>query len=90
MGGKQEHRNNRAEQAELAFQRDLPALLKERPGEWVAYHGEKQLGAGPKNTELYEECVRRGFSPGELALCRVEEIVGEEAVGLGCFWVSGG
>src|SRR5438067_510813 len=33
--------------------------------------------------------VRRGFSPGELVLCRVEEIVGEEATGLGCFWVSG-
>ena len=38
------------EQAELgqqafrAFERDLPQLWEERPGQWVAYQGERCLG----------------------------------------------
>src|SRR5438132_12076541 len=76
--------NALGERAWVGFRRDLPRLLETCRGQWVAYRGEEQLGVGPKNTELYEECVRRGFNPGELVLCRVEEIVGEEAMDMGC------
>src|SRR4051794_27765725 len=40
-------------QAVLAFRRDLPALLKERPGQWVAYHGPNRVGFASTDDELY-------------------------------------
>jgi hypothetical protein len=46
-----------------AFRRDLPALLqnKKRLGQWVAYHGDRQIGFGKRKTPLYQECLRRGL-----------------------------
>jgi hypothetical protein len=55
-----------------AFYRDLTELLKERYRQWVAYQGEQQLGFGRTKTELYQECLRRGFQPDEFIICSIE------------------
>jgi hypothetical protein len=47
------------EKAVRAFRRDLPGLLKERPRQWVAYHGDQCLGFAMTARELHRECIRR-------------------------------
>ena len=37
-------------EAQAAFERDLPQLLKERPGQWVAYRPEGPVVFAPTNT----------------------------------------
>jgi hypothetical protein len=57
-----------------AFYRDLPRLLplKSRQCQWVAYHREERVGFGRTETELYQECFRRGFSDDEFYVGRIE------------------
>ena len=59
-------------QALLAFWRDLPQLLQERPWQWVAYHGDRQLGFGKTQTELWQECLRQGWQPEEFMIRSIE------------------
>jgi hypothetical protein len=59
-------------QAMLAFWRDLPQLLQERPGQWVAYYGDRQLGFATTHLELWQECIRRGLPPGEFLVRSIE------------------
>jgi hypothetical protein len=58
--------------AEHAFRRDLVQLLEERPGQWVAYHGEQRVGFAPTKTELYLECLRRGWKHEEFVVHCIE------------------
>lgn len=51
-------------QAQETFRRDLPRLLKERPGQWVAYSGDRVLGYGSTKTAVYQECLRQGHERG--------------------------
>jgi hypothetical protein len=46
-----------------AYWRELPTLLPKvsRKRQWVAYHGDEQIGFGRTQTELYQECYRRGL-----------------------------
>src|SRR5262245_18004485 len=44
-----------------AFERDLPQLWTERPGQWVAYRGDRQLGFAHHKHELYQDCFRQGW-----------------------------
>jgi hypothetical protein len=55
-----------------AFRRHLPELLKTHYGKWVAYNGDRRIGFGRTQTELYEECFRRGLSRGEFVVCGIE------------------
>jgi len=48
-----------------AFYRNLPELLKKHYGKWVAYHGDECIGVGRTQSELYQECLRRGFKDDE-------------------------
>jgi hypothetical protein len=48
-------------QAQEAFRRDRPALLRERPGQWVAYHGDHRIGFGRTQDALWRECRRQGY-----------------------------
>ncbi len=41
------------QQALRAFERDLPQLWAERPGQWVAYQGERPIGFSAIKHELY-------------------------------------
>ena len=59
-------------QALLAFWRDLPRLLQERPRQWVAYHGERQLGFASTRAELWAECQRQGLRPEEFLIRSIE------------------
>ena len=59
------------ERSQAAFYRDLPGLLHEHCGEWVAYHGEERVGFAPTRVQLYEECFRRGFQEDEFYIGRL-------------------
>ena len=62
------------DEAFKAFRRDLPQLLREHPREWVAYRGDRSIGCGSSQVDLYESCLRRGYAEGEfLVQCVVSE-----------------
>lgn len=67
-----EHRRRLGEQAWAAFQRDWPQLAQEHYGQWVAYHGDQQLGIGRSKTELYQVCLQRGLKRGEFQVFGIE------------------
>jgi hypothetical protein len=54
-----------------AFKRDLPRLLQERPGQWVAYHGDEQVGFAATDLELWQQCLKR-WSHDEFVVCCIE------------------
>lgn len=54
------------------FLRDLPALYRERPGEWVAYRGDEPLGFGREQHLLYRDCLARGLAPEEFVVFCIE------------------
>ena len=56
-----------------AFLSDLPALLKQkrRRGQWVAYHGDKRLGYGKSQAELYQKFRHRGLAWADIYVGRV-------------------
>ena len=56
-----------------AIRRDLPKLLKQHRGSWVAYRGDERIGFGKTQTGLYEECLRRGLTRDDFVVCGVEE-----------------
>jgi hypothetical protein len=60
------------QEALRTFQRDLPHLWKERPGQWVAYQGNQQLGFGVQKHELYQECFRRNLQQEEFVIFCIE------------------
>ena len=60
------------QQALTAFQRDLPGLWAERPGQWVAYQGERRLGFAPHKHELYQQCFQRGLRREEFVIFCIE------------------
>ncbi len=53
------------------FRRDLPRLMAERPGQWVAYHGDKLIGFAATGRELYQQCLRRGLDGQEYLVGRI-------------------
>ena len=56
-------------EAHAAFLRDLPELLRERRGQWVAYRGAQRIGFGATQTALWHEGVRQGYE--EFLVCRI-------------------
>ncbi|MGP0068841.1 MAG: hypothetical protein ACLQGP_35230 [Isosphaeraceae bacterium] len=44
-----------------AYRRDRRQLLKERPGEWVAYRGSQRIGLGPTKEQLVQQCLEMGL-----------------------------
>jgi hypothetical protein len=60
------------QQALQAFERDLPQLWAEPPGQWVAYAGEKQLGLARHKHELYQQCFERGLQRDEFVIFCIE------------------
>ena len=59
-------------QAQEAFQRWLPQLLKERRGQWVAFHGDQLLGFADTKTALYHTCLRQGHERGKFLVRAIE------------------
>jgi hypothetical protein len=60
------------QQALRAFERDLPHLWAERPGQWVAYRGDEQIGFAPHKHELYQQCFQRGLQREEFVIFCIE------------------
>jgi hypothetical protein len=60
------------QQALEAFQRDLPRLWDERPGQWVAYQGERLLGFAEHKHELYQRCLGQGLARDEFVVFCIE------------------
>ena len=48
-------------EAQETFERDLPELLKERRGQWVAYYGSQRIALAADEMALLEECWRQGY-----------------------------
>ena len=59
--------------SQAAFGRALPDLLKKRYGHWVAFHGEELVGFARSETDLYEECTRRGLPEDTFAVSLIME-----------------
>jgi hypothetical protein len=59
-------------QARAAFQRDLPRLLQDHAGAWVAYDAAGPIAFGSSKTDLHQQCLRRGLTPDQFLLVRVE------------------
>jgi len=55
-------------QAQEAFYRSLPELLKTHDRQWVAFRGEELIGFASSQTELYQRCVRRGLNEDEFVI----------------------
>lgn len=60
------------QEALQAFDRDLPGLWEERPGQWVAYQGEKCLGYARHKHELYQQCLQQGLHLDEFVVFCIE------------------
>lgn len=58
--------------ARRAFRADLPRLMAEHDGEWVAYHCETCLGFSNSQRELYRLCMENGLNLNEVLVCSVE------------------
>lgn len=58
-------------QAENAFYRNLPELLKKHCRQWVAYRGNECVGFARTETELYQRCLQRGFKPEDFVVLYV-------------------
>jgi hypothetical protein len=59
-------------QALSAFRHQLPQLWAERPGQWVAYQGDKQIGFAARKHELYQLCFRQGRQADEFVVFCIE------------------
>jgi hypothetical protein len=71
-----------------AFQRDLPQLLKEKPGWWVLYHGDKRLGINKDDRPLYRLCDEQGWPSDEIVVFCVEPIPEYDTIGCS-LWYEG-
>ncbi len=81
-----EQRHDLQQQALSAFQRDLPHLWAERPGQWAAYRGDQLLGFAARKHELYQQCFERGVPREEFTVFCIESqeteiILGPEVSG---------
>ncbi len=54
-----------------AYRRDLPEMLVDHQGEWVAYHGDQRVGFGQSKTKLYQHCLDQGWSSSTFIVLRV-------------------
>jgi hypothetical protein len=60
--------------AVLAFRRELPRLLREKPNWWVAYSGDERVGIAKDPTELDRECLRRGIAEADYIVRPIEPL----------------
>ncbi|HZW32294.1 MAG TPA: hypothetical protein VFF52_16395 [Isosphaeraceae bacterium] len=70
------------QQALRAFERDLPRLWAERPGQWVAYRGDHLLGFAAHKHELYHQCFAQGLARGEFVTFCIEPLETEMGIGV--------
>ena len=59
-------------QSQAAYRRDLPQLLKERPWQWVAYHGDERIGFADSDVTLCQQCLARGLDWDQFVVRSIE------------------
>ncbi len=59
------------EQARERFTRDLPQLIHQHLGCWVAYHGDRQIAIARHSGELYETCRQQRLLLDEVVLFEI-------------------
>jgi hypothetical protein len=69
------------QQALRTFERDLPRLWSERPGQWVAYQGDRLLGFAAHKHELYQRYFEQGLERAEFVVFCIEPQVTEMVLG---------
>jgi hypothetical protein len=72
MTVKQRQQAESGQQALRAFERDLPRLWEERPGQLVAYQGERRLGVAAHKHKLYHQCFDQGLTREEFVIFCIE------------------
>ena len=60
-------------EAKEAFERDLPELLLEHDGQWVAYYRSQRIGFGSSMPGLYQQCFQQGYRDKKILVRFVEE-----------------
>jgi Family of unknown function (DUF5678) len=60
------------QQALQAFQRDLQQLYTQRPGQWVAYQGDRVIGFADQKHMLYQQCFAQGHQREEFVIFCIE------------------
>jgi hypothetical protein len=55
-----------------AFLRDLPHLYAQRPGQWVAYQGDRQIDFAAQKHTLYQKCLDQGLQREEFVVFCIE------------------
>jgi hypothetical protein len=55
-----------------AFLRDLAQLYAQRPGQWVAYQGDRQVGFADQKHTLYQQCFDQGLPREEFFIFCIE------------------
>jgi hypothetical protein len=76
-----QHQVDLGQQALRAFERDLPQLWAERPGQWVAYKGERLIGFAAQQHILYHDCFEKGLGRGEFVVFCIEPLEIEMLIG---------
>lgn len=66
------HRREVLLKSSEAFDRELPRMLADHLGEWVAFSGSTRLGFADTRTALIRVCMSQGLHPGEFLVRRVE------------------
>jgi hypothetical protein len=59
------------QQARQAFARELPALLVDRLGQWVAFHGIRRICCALHTGEIRQVCARQGLSYDEVTIFEI-------------------
>jgi hypothetical protein len=60
------------QQSLQTFEQDLPQLLAQRPGQWIAYRGSHSLGFADEKHLLYQQCFNDGLQPEEFVVFCIE------------------
>src|SRR5262245_18828268 len=81
LGGAMTTAPSKHQQALQAFQGDLPHLLNERPGQWVAYQATRQVGFALHKHELYQKCFAQGLDREEFVVFCIEPQLAEITLG---------
>jgi hypothetical protein len=59
------------ELARRRFDEDLPQLLRDHLGYWVAYHGDRQIAIALHTGEIHETCYRLRLPTDEVQLFEI-------------------
>ncbi|MBI1900566.1 MAG: hypothetical protein HYS13_05575 [Planctomycetia bacterium] len=60
-------------EAKEAFERDLPELVREHEGQWVAYYRRQRIAFGSSMPGLYQQCFQQGYHDKKILVRFVEE-----------------